>query len=474
MTRVFTAPLLARLLVPLVLIPLLGITTRPHRVDQALRGAQRDLSEALPLNASLKIAAAGERFPWRADLWELAGHYALQGDDPGAAQAYFQRAAQAGNLSPAGQTALGDAASQLGDLTGAIRAWESVLQAGGPSVDPYTRLAEAHSQLGDYPAAIAALQALTALEPADPQVHYRLGLLMAASQPESALAYLERAAELDPAFAEPAQAIQRSVRTARLSGDPAHALVAAGQALASLEEWKLAAEAFRLAAQARPDYAEAWAFLGEAHQHLGEDGLPELQKALRLAPDSVAGNTFLGLYWRRQARSDLALVYLHAAANLDPQNPALQSELGNTLASLGDLPAARDYYQRAVELVPQDPAYWRTLAAFSVHYEFEVRAIALPAVRQAVLLNPKDPASLDVMGQVFTLLNDPFSARRFLQRALQVDPGYVPARLHLGLLFLLEGDPARAQEQLNLVLSLSPPDSADAEQAHRLLNSYFP
>ena len=75
------------------------------------------------------------------------------------------------------------------------------------------------------------------------------------------------------------------------------------------------------------------------------------------------------------------------------------------------------------------------------------------------------------MGQVLTLLGDTNSAERFLQRALQVDPDYPPAHLHLGIIYALNGETERAIQKFNMVISLAP-DSPAAEQAQRLLQTY--
>jgi tetratricopeptide (TPR) repeat protein len=467
------ASLLTRILIPLLLIPLLATGERPLRIDLVLQAAQRDLAAGNPLGASERIATTAQNLPHRADLWELAGHYALQGGEPGQARSYFERAGSAGGLSPDGLEAMGEVAMLLGDLPAAVEAWQAAIDAGATSITLYEKLAGSHRDLEDYPAAIASLQALATLQPGDARHPYELGLLFAARQPESALAPLSLAAELDQTLRPKTQVIERSIRSARLAGDPVYTLVASGRALASLDEWELAAEAFRLAVEANPGYAEAWAFLGEARQHLGQDGLPALEEAVFLNPGSVAANTFLALYWQRKSRFDLALVYLYAA-NLEPENPALQAEIGNNLASLGEFESALKHYQQATELAPRDPQYWRALARYSIKYEIEVREIGLPAARQAVLLDSKAPASLDVMAQVLTLLGDPASSERFLHRTLQADPGYAPARVHLGLVYLLRGEPGQAREQFDLVQTLAPAESVEAEHARRLLEIYFP
>lgn len=465
---------LVRIALPLILIPLLGISARPHEVDNILEWANPSREIGAPLEVSERVVQAAEYLPWRLDLWELAGIYALRGGNPDAAIHHFQKAQQGDGLSLAGWIYLGDAAMMQGDLQVALASWQLALERENPPNELYSRLAEVSRQAGDYPSAISALEELARSSPQDVETHFQLGMLLAAYEPVSALTHLERAAELDPAYQPIAVSLRRTINTARLADDPAFTLISSGRTLASLDQWELAALAFRRATELRPDYAEAWAFLGEAHQRLQTGGYEELQRALSLDPLSISANTFMALHWQRQDRQDLALVYLHAAAAQNPHNPVLQAELGNTLAILGNLPDAHGYYQRAAELTPREPTYWRSLASFSIKYEYHLQDIALPAARQALLLDKEDPASLDLMGQVYIRLDDPLSAERFLLQALQVDPGYAQARLHLGFVYLLKGDYKNAREQLTLARTLASPDTAVSDQAGRLLQSYFP
>jgi tetratricopeptide (TPR) repeat protein len=90
-----------------------------------------------------------------------------------------------------------------------------------------------------------------------------------------------------------------------------------------------------------------------------------------------------------------------------------------------------------------------------------------------VLLAPDDPACLDALGQVFFLLGDVTSAGRFYERALQADPGFAPAHLHLGLVYLQQGDSQEAVNQFTLASRLAPGTPA-AEQAQRLLANPVP
>jgi tetratricopeptide (TPR) repeat protein len=253
-----------------------------------------------------------------------------------------------------------------------------------------------------------------------------------------------------------------------------------------LGEWKYAEEAFRQATLASPEYAEAWAYLGEARQHTidglwpngnkvlpPETGLPELQKAIELDPQSIPAYLFLAMYWRRHDRYDQALANLQTASEIDSQNPILLIEMGETLATLGDLNAALEAYRKAVELSPNDPSFLNFLVGFSLKYEYHIEEIALPAARQAVILAPDDPQVLDSMGQVFIKLDDQINAERFINRALEKDPGFAPAYLHLGQVFILQGKLVEARAQLNQVTKLAP-DSPASDQAQRLIRAYFP
>jgi tetratricopeptide (TPR) repeat protein len=466
---------LLRLGLLLAVVVLLEAAPRPVEVSRALAEAQTLLAGQRYKSAAAFLAQAAERLPGRADLWEQAGRAALRGGDPEAAKTYLFEAAALHPLSADDLLALGDACQGAGDLNCAVLAWGQI-QPGNPDI--LRKLLAAHRQQRDYPAAAADLQALVGLYPTDAALRYQLGLLLAALQPEAALAHLAQAAELDPNLAEAYHKVESAVNTARRVDDPAYTLLSSGRALASLEQWELAAEAFRQATLRRPEYAEAWAFLGEARQHLGDaDTLrraqDDLERAFSLDPSSVAASTMLALYWQRQEQYDRALEYLLQAARLDPSNPTLQAQVGGTRAILGDLQAGLEAYQQAVSLAPADPTYYRLLAGFSIKYEYRLREVGLPAARQAVLLAPDDPACLDTLGQVFFLLGDADSAERFYDRALEANTTYAPAHLHLGLVYLQQGNSKGAVDQFTLAARLAP-GTPTAEQAQRLLESPLP
>jgi tetratricopeptide (TPR) repeat protein len=503
MKRFLDSPTWGRLAAIFALIVLLGVAPRPHLVAATLAQAQRAISFGAHNEAAQKIALAAEQMPWRRDLWELAGREALSGNDPAQALVDFEKASGNGGLSSEGYLLQGEAYWQSGQLAQAVQSWRVATQLGAPALETWNRILQAQLACHDYGGAVDSLSILVNLKPKDGGLRYQLGALLAARQPDLAVAHLRQAAELDSTLATQAESLAGSIQSVLGVTDPAYRLVIAGRALASLGEWSLAAEAFRQATIQRPDYAEAWAFWGEALQHpegqnassltgqpgqsqsqecncceqnasTGNDPLAVLHKALDIDPESLAANTFLALYWQRQNDYPLALAYLEKAVVLDPNNPALSAQMGEVKAISGDLPAALQAYRRASELAVGQIAYLKLLINFTLQYRYQVEETGLPTARRALQLNPDDPECFDLMGQVLFQLEDINSAEVFFRRAIDLDPNAAWALLHLGQLYLKRGSTAEAREILSRALTAAPPGTPIAETAQALLQSSYP
>ena len=228
------------------------------------------------------------------------------------------------------------------------------------------------------------------------------------------------------------QALQKSGADAPAE----YRLVEIGRALGGLGEWDLALAAFEHAQKVNPNYGDAWAFSSEAKLQLHQDGTSDLQRALELAPDSPVIQALMALNFRRTGDAQQALQRFRAAAELEPQRAIWLVEIGNTYADLHDIQQGLEYYQKAVSVEPDNPAIWRLMAQYCLIHQIQLRAVGLPAARQAAVLAPNDPASLDLLGQVLIGLEDLTSAERFLQQALDKDLDFPAAHLHLGQLYL--------------------------------------
>jgi tetratricopeptide (TPR) repeat protein len=469
-----------RIILICIIIALLGLAPRPHASAKYLRNAGQAIAHGDLLVASQNLANAAEFFPWRYDLNLTAGRFAFQAGDPEAAIQYLERSGTISHLSNDDLILLGDAYHQSGDPLMAEAIWKHASQLDNSS-QAAERLADLYLQRKDYVSAVTLLEDLVSINPSNIKLYYQIGSLYAITDPTKALPFLAQAEEIDAINADRAHVLYEKIRTASLYDDPSYTMLITGRQLANWGEWELASEAFHNAIILRPDYVDAWTFLGEAHYQMdfsragipSNVGLPELEYALQLDPDSTLANTFMALFWERQEDYSRAQIYLERAIRTSSNDPFLYSELGNILAKTGDLPAAQSAYETAIQLTPQDPLFYRLLAEFALQYQIQIREIALPAIRQAINLDPGNATSLDIMAQVMLMLQDYHSAERYAQSSLNADPDFSPAYLHLGTAYLYLGESVLARRWLALAETVDP-DSWIATQAKRMLDYYFP
>ncbi len=327
--------------------------------------------------------------------------------------------------------------------------------------------------MGNFAGAIYYWRANIALEPENSAAHYALGLLLTATTPDKALPELMQAVNLNPDLDIPVQSLRNALNTAFLSDDLAYQFVVSGRALGALGEWDLAIEAFHNAIMERLNYAEAWAWLGEAEQQQGLDGKFEIDQALVYEPESAMVQGLYGMYLQRLGQPNTALAAFQKAADLEPSNPGWQMALGSAAEQIGDLVAAYGYYVQAVELAPEDASTWRALVTFSVTNDVDVEVTGLPAVRKLIDLAPTDWRSYDLAGQAEFLLEDYTTAKTYLQKAILMSPTQASPALHLGMVYLQTIDRISAYTYLNLARTLDP-DGLYGWQAGRLLEQYFP
>jgi len=413
---------------------------------------------------------AARRIPWRADLDELAGHAYYHAKEYGLADSAYQKAFERNMLSPEGWMAWGDVNYLNDNPQRATEIWEQALGQENPSDQLYSRLAQIAQNEGDYPKAAGYLARYVSDHLDDASARYRLGLLLTLSDPEKALSELMSASQLDPRLDPAVQTLRTALNQASLSDSLSGRSVIIGRGLGLVQEWPLARAAFEEAVELDGQNAEAWAWLGEAIQHTGPSGggSVELDQALDLNPDSAVVRGLRGLHFQRTGNFRQALAEFQAAARLEPENPAWLVSLGESHSKLGDLILALDAYRTATRLAPEDAGYWRLLAIFCAQNNVNVKDVGIPAAQKAVALARDDPASLDVLGWLLLLDARYEEAERMLVRALELDPAYAPAHLHLGMLHLQMDERATAYDHL-----VQARDLGDSE-AEMLLQQYFP
>ncbi len=407
---------------------------------------------------------------WRDDLRERAGRAAFAGGDmPGT----LRLLGQMQELSVESWSDLGTAYYQLGMYNESAEALQRGLEMHGPSSLLYRGLVLAVNAQGDLEFEITALRSYIELDDTDAAIHHRLGLLLSVFDPGNALPELMTSAKLDEAYDPAVQSMRSALNLAENQADESDRMVMIGRGLGLVQEWHLAQEAFQRAVKADEANAEAWAWLGEAKQHLGMDGGGEMARAVSLEPFSANVRALYGLYWNRKGDARMALAQFQWAAVIEPENPAFLASLADAYVFAGDLPQALAAYVRATELAPSDAMYWRLLALFTAQYNYQVEEVGIPAAQQVLELVPDEASSYDLLGWIYLAANKSELAEDTLLTALRLDPEHAPAHLHLGMTYLQLYQMDEARVHLLKAASLDP-DGAQGQQAKNLLGMYFP
>ncbi|HWR66438.1 MAG TPA: tetratricopeptide repeat protein [Bellilinea sp.] len=468
-----------RLLLPvLVAIPVLVLglfPIAPRPVQLTIAWQQAVMAQAVE---SQQVAAEYYRQviyyqPQRVDLWDRIGSLEFSAGNYNAAILAYNQASESGTISSAGLLNLGDSNTQAGDTASAAAAWVAMAELSEGEPQHLSTAAQRLRDAGDLAKTLVVAQRWQELDPQSVPAAWLTGLLISPQSRTESARLLAIAGNGEGNDAEKARSLLEVLGQAALQTDPAYQQILIGQRLAELGEWDVAEAAFTSAVNLAPNYAEAWAFLGETRQHLGKDGRNDLMQAKNLAPESDFVLSALALYWNRQNKPEVALRYLQTLARNHPSEGAWQIEIGSTLAQSGDLVAAMSAYQRATEIEPENAQLWRTLALFSATYGFDFTSYSEPALERALALSPRDLLVLDAAGWIYLTNGELEKAEQFLQQALAEDGDFEAAQLHLAQVYLAGNHFSLASPLLKAAAAQSN-DPVVALQAQRLLDKHFP
>jgi len=160
-----------------------------------------------------------------------------------------------------------------------------------------------------------------------------------------AIGFYERAVQLDPNFA---------LGWARLSQTEARSYFYAGDSTSP----DAAKRALDTAQKLQPNSPDTQLALGWYQCYVLRDyGLAKttFEFVSKILPGSSEVPEALAAIARRLGNWDKSIAYLEQALALDPRNAELLSGLGFTYASLRQFPMARKFYDRALDILPNDP-----------------------------------------------------------------------------------------------------------------------
>lgn len=227
--------------------------------------------------------------------------------------------------------------------------------------------------------------------------------------PQRAIAYFQDALRADPAFAR-AQAGVCRAEIVRFE----HGLDA--------EAFGRAEAACRRAAQMAPDLREVDLALGEMYRARGDHdrAVPRYTRALddiALRPAAYVG---LARVQAALGRGALAREYFDRALRLSPNDAAIHRELGYQAYLDGNLPTAVASFRTATALAPDDERLWSSLGGLYLAAADETRAA--DAFERSLAIRP-NYAALSNYGSLRYEARDYRRAADLYRHAAELDPG---------------------------------------------------
>lgn len=238
---------------------------------------------------------------------------------------------------------------------------------------------------------------------------------------------------------------------------------AAGIALSKVEQFGQAETFFENTLKGDPANFSVLYDLGIAAARAGHNDRAReaLEAALRQQPQNV--DVLYGLACADHALKqwETAVHLLSQAAKLDPRRPDVQKMLAVATTDLGALDDAAAAWDRYLKLEPNDAVARRERGYTAAQMGQIEQGIA--DLEWFVAKHPDDAVGHYELGQAERSL-DIEKAMNHFDRALALDPNYVPARTARGSLYYQQAKPEAAVKDLEIAASLRPDDAASLDR----------
>lgn len=279
-------------------------------------------------------------------------------------------------------------------------------------------------------------------------------------------------AEIAYASGDIAATIEAYQQVIRLEPDNAKPLAALSALYLVLQDVPKAAELAEKAAALAPGDPDALNALARARDWQGdyESALNYALDALEVQPKNATSLAILAEVYTDVGNWDTAEDYLEQAIEADPKNVLALRNTAYLSEMRGDYEAAIAAYDQAIAAAP-----YRFDLYIGKARQYRVGLLdyekAIETYRQAVEVN-ESAVTLDALGDGLYNAGDHLQAVRVLRQAVELDPDYGPALVHLGMALYARRNYEDAAVELEKGLA-SVGDSARIEQIYTLGLAYI-
>jgi serine/threonine-protein kinase len=263
--------------------------------------------------------------------------------------------------------------------------------------------------------------------------------LRASGKLDEAIAYCERAIQMDPKYA------------------PAHSNL--GLALKAQGKLDLAIDCFRRALELDPEFAPAHNNLAITLKRQGDvaGAIKHYEESSRLAPNAIEPRYNLGLLLVREGRRDEAIDRFLEVIRIKPDLAVAHSDLGIAYLHQKRWDTAIPAFRRAIELDPNDAlshsGLGKALLEAGGHPDE-----AMAEFERALALDPTLAGAQLGMGRCLQSMGRPSEAIEYFEKAAHSQAESAAALASLGEAYLTLGDIDKARESLRRCLELNPKD----------------